>query len=112
MAESASLDEFIRHLQAELEMCHEIVDKVEKEKRIWQIESALLEAISFQKKFMELAKIGKDPMKIIEAMSLPDKHNTKSALTAIAKIGGICPQCGAPVESELDFCSTCGEYFE
>ncbi|MDP6869664.1 MAG: hypothetical protein QGI21_02700 [Candidatus Poseidoniaceae archaeon] len=112
MSESASLDEFIRHLQTELEACENITDKVERQKRMWQVEATLLEAIEFQRKFGELVKIGKEPMKIIEAMTMPEKAAPKMTLSAIAKIGGLCPSCGASVESELDFCSSCGEYFD
>ena len=47
MTESPSVDEFIRHMQAELDACEDIVDKIEREKRQWQIESSLLLAIDF-----------------------------------------------------------------
>ena len=68
MSESASVDEFIRHMQAELESCEDIVDKVERQKRQWQIESSLLLAMDFSKKFKELSNLGQNPMKIIEAL--------------------------------------------
>ena len=58
MTESPSVDEFIRHMQAELDACEDIVDKKERQNRQWQIESSLLLAIEFSNKFKELSKVG------------------------------------------------------
>ena len=41
MGEQPNLDEFIRHLQAELELSESIVDPVEQEQRQWQIAASL-----------------------------------------------------------------------
>lgn len=112
MSESPSVDEFIRHMQAELDACEEIVDKVERQKKQWQIESALLLAIDFSKKFKELSSLGQNPMKIIEALQVPDGENANAAKLIMAIAGGICPTCGIQLDSELNFCSTCGNYVE
>jgi len=44
MADGPSVDEFIRHLQHLLEETESIPDKIERENRQWQLESALQEA--------------------------------------------------------------------
>ena len=44
----ASTDEFIRHLQAELEDAELIQDKRLREQRTWRLEAALQEAMEFQ----------------------------------------------------------------
>ena len=112
MSESASVDEFIRHMQAELESCEDIVDKVERQKRQWQIESSLLLAMDFSKKFKELSNLGQNPMKIIEALQVPDGENANAAKLIMAIAGGVCPTCGTQLESDLNFCSSCGNYAE
>ena len=112
MTESPSVDEFIRHMQAELDACEEIVDKNERQKRQWQIESSLLMAIEFSNRFKELSKLGQNPMKIVEALASADSTNANIAKQEIAIAGGMCPHCGVPIEADLDFCSSCGNYIE
>ncbi len=112
MTESPSVDEFIRHMQAELDACEEIVDKNERQKLQWKIESALLMAIEFSNRFKELSKLGQNPIKIVEALSSADAANSDIAKQVIAIAGGMCPQCGAAMDPELDFCPTCGDYVE
>ena len=112
MTESPNLDEFIRHMQAELDACEEIVDKKERQKRQWQIESSLLMAIEFSNRFKELAKLGQNPLKIVQALASPDSSNENIAKQVIAIAGGMCPHCGAPMDDDLDFCPSCGNYVE
>lgn len=112
MSESPSVDEFIRHMQAELDACEEIVDKVERQKMQWKIDSALLLAIDFSKKFKELSSLGQNPMKIIEALQVPDGEGANAAKLIMAIAGGICPTCNIQLDSELNFCSSCGNYVE
>ena len=112
MTESPTIDEFIRHMQAELDACEEIVDKNERQKRQWQIESSLLMAIEFSNRFKELSKLGQNPMKIVEALSTADPNNANIAKQVIAIAGGMCPHCGAPIESDLAVCSSSGKYSE
>jgi hypothetical protein len=112
MTESPTVDEFIRHMQAELDACEDIVDKNERQKRQWQIESTLLQAIEFSNRFKELSKLGQNPMKIVEALSNPNTDSAEIAKQVIAIAGGICPHCGAGIDADLDFCSACGNYIE
>ena len=88
MTESPTIDEFIRHMQAELDACEEIVDKNERQKRQWQIESSLLMAIEFSNRFKELSKLGQNPMKIGEALTTADPNNANIAKQVIAIAGG------------------------
>ena len=112
MTESPSVDEFIRHMQAELDACEDIVDKKERQNRQWQIESSLLLAIDFSNKFKELSKLGQNPIQIVQALATQDHDSAKIAKQVIAMAGGFCPHCGATMESDLDFCSSCGNYVE
>ena len=86
MTESPSVDEFIRHMQAELDACEEIVDKNERQKRQWQIESSLLMAIEFSNRFKELSKLGQNPMKIVEALTSADSSNANIAKQPVGNI--------------------------
>ena len=65
MGEQPNLDEFIRHLQAELELSESIVDPVEQEQQ-------------------------------------------RRVNTSVASQLTGCQKCGNPLESDLDFCSSCG----
>jgi len=111
MSESPSVDEFIRHMQAELDACEDIVDNKERQKRQWQIESALLLAIEFSARFKDLSKLGQNPIQIVQALESNDADIANVA-KVIAVAGGLCPHCGATIESDLDFCSSCGDYIE
>ncbi len=112
MTESPTVDEFIRHMQAELDACEDIVDKNERQKRQWQIESSLLLAIEFATRFKELSKLCQNPMKIVEALASPNANNADIAKQVIAIAGGMCPHCGSSMDPDLDFCPSCGEYVE
>ena len=63
-------------------------------------------------KFKELQKLGKDPLKLIQALSMPDGPSAEEAKQAIAKVGGFCPSCGYNIPDDLDFCEKCGDYSE
>ncbi len=110
MSDSPTIDEFIRHMQAELDACEDIVDKVEREKLQWQIESALMLAIEFSDKFKELAKLGQNPMSIVKALSMQDPGSAEVAKQVIAATAGMCPNCGSSMDADLDFCPNCGNY--
>jgi predicted nucleic acid-binding Zn ribbon protein len=112
MSESPSVDEFIRHMQAELDACEDIVDKVERQKRQWQIESSLMMAIEFSERFRELSKLGQNPLEIVQALTMQDDANANMAKQVIAIASGMCPTCSAPMEDDLNFCAACGNYLE
>lgn len=110
MSDSPTVDQFIRHMQAELDACESIVDKNEREKRQWQIESALLHAIEFTKRYVDLSKLGDDdPLKIVKAMAISDASSIELKQSQISS-NGFCPSCASPMEADLDFCSNCGNY--
>jgi len=109
MSDSPTVDQFIRHMQAELDACESIVDKDEKEKRQWQIESALMHAIDFKRKFVDLSKLGDDPLKIVKALAMNDLSSTELKQNE-ATTNGYCPSCNSTMEADLDFCANCGNY--
>ena len=51
-------------------------------------------------------------MQIVNALTMPDASNANVAKQVIAIAGGLCPSCGIAMESDLDFCSSCGNYVE
>ena len=112
MTESPSVDELIRHMKAELDACEDIVDKNERQKCQWQIESSLLLAIEFSNRFKELSKLGQNPIEIVQALTTNDASSANIAKQVIAIAGGLCPSCGTTMEADLDFCSSCGNYVE
>ena len=69
MSEAPTIEEFIRHMQAELDTCKEIPDAEERQHKQWQLETAIQQAVIFSNRFKELVRIGKDPLKIVEALS-------------------------------------------
>ena len=77
MGEQPNLDEFIRHLQAELELSESIVDPVEQEQRQWQIEASLQEAIAFSSRWKRIAELGKNPIKIVESIVKQEQQRAR-----------------------------------
>ena len=112
MSEAPTIEEFIRHMQAELDTCKEIPDAEERQHKQWQLETSIQQAVIFSNRFKELVRIGKDPLKIVEALSMPDGPSAEEAKQAIAKVGGFCPSCGSTMQDDLNFCANCGEYTE
>jgi hypothetical protein len=112
MSEAPTMEEFILHMQAELDTCEEITDAVERQHKQWQLETSIQQAVLFSNRFKELLRIGKDPLKIVEALSMPDGPSAEEAKQAIAKVGGFCSSCGSTMQDDLDFCANCGEYTE
>jgi len=110
MTNSASIDEFIRHLQAELDDCEQISDKIERTQRQWQLESAIQEAIVFNNRFKQLEKIGSDPLQIVQALAMPDPPSVENSKSALSSDSDICKSCGGIIEAELGFCGSCGKY--
>ena len=63
--EEPQLDAFLRHLQAEVDSASEIVDKREREERLFQLEVAIQEAIIFANRYRELQSQGVNPMMLV-----------------------------------------------
>ena len=101
-----TLDEFLRQLQAEMDIADKIPDKEERRQRQWQIEAAMQEAITFSNRWKHIQKLGMDPIRIVEAIT--EEENTVRRTNA--PIIGRCEKCSSPIESDLDFCPSCGHY--
>lgn len=98
----------MRHLQAVLEESEEIADRIEREARQLQIESAIQEAIIFGNRFRELKAQGIDPLHIVLSTGRDEPQQQVSKLDTLSMSGSICKECGARLEEDLDFCPSCG----
>ena len=107
-----TLDEFLRQLQAEMDIADQIPDKEERNQRQWQIEAAMQEAITFSNRWKHVTKLGLDPLKIVEAIADEEMASTRRTNTTAASAVGSCGKCGTQIEGGLDFCPSCGHYFE
>ena len=62
MGEGPTVDAFMRHLQVCVEEAHTIADSKERELRLWQLESAIQEAIIYKNRVEELERHGIDQL--------------------------------------------------
>ena len=108
MGEQPVVDDFIRHLQQCIEESEGIVDKIERENRLWQLESALQEAIIFKNRYNQLVQRGIDPLRIIEPKERDKVPPPPSKVEALMVGSSHCPKCGSNLESDIDFCPGCG----
>ena len=108
MSDGPSLSDFMRHLQAVLEESEEITDRIERETRQLQIESAIQEAIIFGNRFRELKEQGIDPLHIVLPTSREEVPQHVSKLDTLSISSEHCKECGARLENDLDFCPSCG----
>jgi len=109
MSDGPSLNDFMRHLQAILEESEEIGDRVERESRQLQIESAIQEAIIFGNRFRELKEHGIDPLHFVKANTRDEAPNQVSKMETLNVGQPHCSGCGNHLENDLDFCASCGE---
>jgi hypothetical protein len=107
-----TLDEFLRQLQAEMDIADKIPDKEERGQRQWQIEAAMQEAITFSNRWKHMMKLGRDPLKLVEAIADEEMAAARRNHTPAASAVGACNKCSALIEGGLDFCPSCGHYFE
>jgi len=108
MADGPSVDEFVRHLQHLLEETESIPDKLERENRQWQLESALQEALIFKNRYHELVQNGVDPLHIIQPKEREHASPIPSKVEALIAGSNHCKKCNAHLEPDIDFCPACG----
>ena len=108
MADSPTLDEYMRHLQAALEEAQSIEDKIERDERTLQLETSIQECLIFANRYKELVAHGIDPL--VLGSSDPDIEAPPPASKVQALVLGqnTCSTCGASLDSDLDFCPACG----
>ena len=108
MDEAATVDAFMRHLQVCLDEAKTIADAKEREQRLWQLESALQEAIIYKNRVEELARHGIDPVRLVTG---EDHHTPAPAPKKVEALmtGHVhCATCRAVLEPDLTFCPACG----
>jgi len=109
-----TIDQLIRHLQAELELVNDIGDVQAKEQRQWQIECTIQESLVFLQKFKERENAGmrrilaeKEPVRVLRSAS----NSKEEAVDDDADSDTIrCPGCEGVMDAGLDFCQSCGQY--
>ena len=106
MGDEASVDVFMRHLQADLEATASIADAVEREQRRRQLEASLQEAMRFQAAYGERIRLGLDPTKVVRPQQRTVESEVRETMSTLAS--GVCETCGAMLDPELDFCPACG----
>jgi len=106
MGDEATVDVFMRHLQAELESTETIVDAVEREQRRRQLQAALQEAMRFVAAHGERVRLGLDPTAVVRPQERTVESEVRETMSTLA--AGICENCGAMLDPELDFCPACG----
>ena len=103
------LDAFLRHLQTEVDSASEIVDKKEREERLFQLEVAIQEAIIFANRYRELQSQGVNPMMLVDPKIQADHPAPPATKSQSILLGAhVCESCGKLLESDLDFCPACG----
>ena len=109
MSEGPTLSEFLRHLQAILEESEEIPDRIDRETRQLQIESAIQEALLFGSRYRELKEHGVDPLRLVNSTPNEDFPQPISKIQALAQGQDHCQSCGELLDPDLDFCAACGD---
>ena len=109
MEKKSEIDQFIRHLQAELEDSNQILDIQAKEQRQWQLENAIQESIKFLKKVEERKILGLDDIfeerDAVRLVKTRDKNKTQNK---VKKNDLFCPKCEEEITEDLGFCESCG----
>ena len=108
MADSPTLDEFMRHLQASLEEAENIDDKTEREERTLQLEISIQECLIFANRYKELVAHGIDPLVLVSSDPDIEAPPPASKVQALVHGNTMCNTCGASLDSDLDFCPACG----
>jgi len=108
MAEEPSVDAFMRHLQVCVEEARTIADGKEREQRLWQLESALQEAIIYKNRIEELHRHGIDPVRLVESESGITPAPAPKKVEALMTGTDHCPVCKTVFEPDLAFCPACG----
>lgn len=109
MDKDTEIDLFIRHLQAELEDCSEILDLQARQQRQWQIEIAIQEGIKYIKKTEEKRILGlKNIFEEREAVRVIKKKEKISVTQLKGKGEMFCPKCELEITENLGFCESCG----
>ena len=108
MGEEPTVEAFMRHLQVCVEEARTIADRKEREQRLWQLESAIQEAIIYKNRVEELQRHGIDPIRLVEAESPMSQAPAPKKVEALLSGHDHCKACNAVLEPDLAFCPACG----
>lgn len=108
MGEEPTVEAFMRHLQVCVEEARTIADRKEREQRLWQLESAIQEAIIYKNRVEELQRHGIDPIRLVEAESPKSQPPAPKKVEALLSGHDHCKTCNAVLEPDLPFCPACG----
>lgn len=105
MDEAPTVDEFRRYLQEEIVKGSMITNSVEKEKRLWLLEAALLEAIKFSDEVAARQAVETEVFSNAAAVRVLSES---TPLTEESLSGSTCAKCNETLADDLNFCPTCG----
>ena len=108
MGEEPTVEAFMRHLQVCVEEARTIADRKEREQRLWQLESAIQEAIIYKNRVEEPQRHGIDPIRLVEAESPMSQPPAPKKVEALLSGHDHCKTCNAVLEPDLPFCPACG----
>jgi len=108
MGEEPTVEAFMRHLQVCVEEARTMADRKEREQRLWQLESAIQEAIIYKNRVEELQRHGIDPIRLVEAESPMAQPPAPKKVEALLSGHDHCKTCNAVLEPDLPFCPACG----
>lgn len=108
MGEGPTVDAFMRHLQVCVEEAQTIADSKERELRLWQLESAIQEAIIYKNRVEELERHGIDPIRLVESEQDTSPTPAPKKVEALMTGHTHCSTCRAVLEADLEFCPACG----
>ena len=108
MGEEPTVEAFMRNLQVCIEEARTIADRKEREQRLWQLESAIQEAIIYKNRVDELQRHGIDPVRLVEAESPLSQPPAPKKVEALLSGHDHCKTCKAVLEPDLAFCPACG----
>ena len=108
----ATTDEFLRHLQAELEDAEQIQDKRLREQRMWRLEAALQEALEFQAHVLAREAEEIEPFEEVPSVRLLASRDAgdDEAEEVLDADSSVCRHCDEDLDPEVPFCPACGRY--
>ena len=109
MEKKSEIDQFIRHLQAELEDSNEILDVQARMQRQWQLEITIQESMKFLKRMEERKILGLENIfEERDAVRLVKIHDKNKQDSKTIKNDLFCPKCEEEITEDLGFCESCG----
>ena len=110
MAKEPTLDIFRRWLQREIEKAEEDAAHEQSERKLVELESALVLAIGFEREFRQRAEAGVQPTMQVPTVRLIQRAPEPGASKETSATGdpNVCPSCEETMEADLNFCAKCG----